>query len=76
MLTVIAWSMTAIAIVGTVANSYQKRIGFWFWLLSNIFWVGFNIYNGIYPQAAVYAFNSAMCIVGLREWKKKNHKED
>ena len=74
-LTIISWIFTAIAIIGTVANSYQKRFGFWFWLTSNLFWVTFNIANGIYSQAAVYIFNSAMCIVGLRQWKK-NKKEE
>lgn len=75
MVTAVSWLMTAVAIIGTVANSYKKRIGFWFWLVSNVFWVGFNIYNGIYSQAAVYVFNSAMCLVGLREWKNNDKKE-
>lgn len=75
------WIITFISFVGTVLNSYQKRIGFVFWLTSNIFWVGFNIYTGVYAQAALFALNSIMCIVGLVQWQKKsssaeNRKED
>lgn len=70
MLNTISWIATAVAIIGTIANAHQKRFGFWFWLISNVFWVAFNIYNKMYVQAAVYIFNSAMCIVGLVKWKK------
>lgn len=68
---IVSWIATTIAIIGTIANAHQKRFGFWFWLISNVFWVAFNIYNKMYAQAAVYIFNSAMCIVGLIKWKKK-----
>lgn len=71
---IISWIATTIAIIGTIANAHQKRFGFWFWLISNVFWVAFNIYNKMYAQAAVYIFNSAMCIVGLVKWK--NNKEE
>ena len=67
---ILTWAMTGITILGTVANSYQKREGFYFWLISNIFWVCYNIYNKMYAQAVVYFFNAAMCIVGLVKWKK------
>lgn len=71
---IISWIATTIAIIGTIANAHQKRFGFWFWLISNVFWVAFNIYNKMYAQAAVYIFNSAMCVVGLVKWK--NNKEE
>ena len=71
-MTMISWSMTAVGIIGTILNSYQKRSGFIFWLISNVFWIVFNIQNTSYAQAAVYAFNSAMCIIGLYKWKKIN----
>ena len=76
MLNTISWIATAIAIIGTIANANKKRFGFWFWLISNVFWVAFNIYNKMYAQAAVYVFNSAMCIVGLRQWKRNKEEEE
>ena len=75
MIEIISWIFTAVSIIGTIANSYQKRAGFYFWLGSNLFWVIFNIVNGLYSQAAVYLFNSAMCIVGLRQWKMADQKK-
>lgn len=70
MIDIISWIMTGITVIGTVLNSYQKKSGFIFWLISNIFWIGFNIWSESYAQAAVYVFNSCMCIIGIRQWKK------
>ena len=70
-MTVLSWVMTGCSILGTIANSFQKFIGFIFWIIANIFWVIFNIINGIYAQAVIYAFNTIMCIIGLIAWGKK-----
>ena len=76
MIDIITWTMTVMSIFGTIANSFQKRFGFYFWLVANIFWVGYNFYNKMYAQAAVYLFNSIMCVVGLYKWKKNNSNTD
>ena len=70
----ITWIMTAIAIIGTILNSFQKRSGFYFWLIGNLFWVIYNYKNEMPAQSALYLFNSIMCIIGLIKWK--NNKED
>lgn len=73
---IVSWGMTTLTIIGTIANSFQKRAGFYFWLISNLFWIGYNIYNKMYAQAAVYAFNSLMCVVGLVKWKKTEMRDN
>lgn len=72
----ISWFATAVAIIGTIANSYKKRFGFYFWLASNVFWVWFNIHNAMYAQAAVYIFNSVMCLIGLKQWKRRDDNDN
>jgi hypothetical protein len=68
---ILTWIITLISIIGTVFNSFQKRVGFYLWLISNVFWICYNIKEGIYAQAALFSFNSIMCIVGLIKWKEK-----
>ena len=56
----IAYFVTAASIIGTVANSLQKRWCFWVWLCTNAFWIGYNLWTGSYAQALLYVFNFAM----------------
>lgn len=67
----IAYAVTAASIVGTVANSFQKRWCFWVWLCTNAFWVAYNIVCASYAQAILYTFNFAMAVVGLVKWRQK-----
>lgn len=67
----IPYIITAASIVGTVANSLQKRWCFFVWLGTNSFWCVHNAVNGSYAQALLYAFNFAMAILGLVKWQRK-----
>ncbi len=67
----IAYAVTALSIIGTIANGLQKRWCFWVWGFTNAFWCVFNITNGSYAQAILYAFNFAMAIVGIVKWRKQ-----
>lgn len=67
----IAYFVTIASIIGTVANSFQKRWCFWVWGCTNTFWCIFNIMNGSYAQALLYTFNFIMAVVGLAKWKKR-----
>ena len=71
----IPYIITAASIVGTVANSLQKRWCFYVWLCTNSFWCIYNVANGSYAQALLYAFNFAMAILGLIKWRKNRKKE-
>lgn len=65
----IPYIVTAASIVGTVANSFQKRWCFYIWLCTNAFWCVYNAKNRSYAQSLLYAFNFAMAILGLIKWK-------
>ena len=71
----IAYIATALSIVGTVANSFQKRWCFIVWAFTNSFWCVFNIINGSYAQAILYAFNLAMAFIGLWKWRKNERQK-
>lgn len=65
-----SYIVTVAAIIGTIANSFQKRWCFWVWLCTNAFWVIYNIVTKSYSQAILYTFNFVMAIVGLTKWQK------
>ena len=64
----IAYLMTAATIVGTVANSFQKRWCFVIWACTNTFWAVYNVLHHQYAQAILYLFNFVMALVGLYKW--------
>lgn len=66
----IAYIVTVLSIVGTIANSFQKRWCFIIWICTNTFWCIYNLINKQYAQALLYLFNFTMAIVGLIQWKK------
>lgn len=66
----IAYIVTFASIIGTIANSFQKRWCFVIWLCTNAFWCIYNIINKQYAQALLYFFNFIMAIIGLVRWKK------
>lgn len=62
---------TLFAILGTIANSFGKKICFAFWLVSNGYFITINFLTGDYPQTILFVFNSIMAVIGYRLWKKK-----
>ena len=76
MLSTLSYVATIIAIIGTIANSLKLRWSFYVWIISNSFWIGYNLYNDQRSQAALYAVNLITCIIGLIKWQKRSYNED
>lgn len=74
MFTIISYLITAITLVGTVGNSFQKVWCFYIWIPTNLFWVIYNIVIGQYQQAILYTVNTITSVMGLYNWKKKDNK--
>lgn len=66
-----SYIITAISIIATVANAFQKRWCFIVWLFTNLFWIIYDLWIGAYGQALLYVANFVICVIGLRNWKKK-----
>lgn len=69
MLNNIAYIVTVLSMIGTMANSHKKRWCFYIWLCTNAFWCIYNFIQGQYAQGLLYVFNFAMAILGLIKWK-------
>lgn len=64
------WVMSAVALAGTVLNAEKVRAGFWFWLVSNLFWTIYDFQVGAYAQSALFAVYTLLAIRGLIVWKR------
>ena len=72
----ISYIITLMSIVGTVANAFQKRWCFYVWILTNLFWIIYDVWIGAYGQALLYVANCITCLIGLRKWKKKGDNDN
>lgn len=71
---IIPYIITALAIIGTVGNSFKKVWGFYIWLFTNAFWCVFNVTHQSYAQAILYAVYFILALVGIVKWKKGKEK--
>lgn len=62
--------ITIITLIGTVANSLQKKWCFYIWIPTNLFWVVYNIIIKQYAQAGLFIANTITSIIGLIKWSK------
>ena len=60
----------ALSLAGTWANAKRKRWGFLCWVCANTFWVTYNVYHGMYAQAALFAVYFGLAVYGWERWKK------
>lgn len=72
---IITYIMTALSIIGTVANSFRRKWCFYLWAVTNTFWCVYNFAHEEYALAIQYAFNFAMAVVGLIRWSREERKE-
>lgn len=69
-LEVISYIVTVLTLVGTVANAFQKSWCFYLWIVTNLFWIIYNITIQQYQQAIIYIVNTIICVIGIVNWHK------
>ena len=69
------WVLTAIALIGTVLNVKQQRIGFVFWMVSNLGFAISNALMGIYPISFLFSIYFFLAVAGWNSWKKKEEEQ-
>jgi nicotinamide riboside transporter PnuC len=67
----IMWLVTGIAIIGNIFIIKMNKVGYIFWIVSNISMATYNIYKIQYAQGALFVFYIIMSIIGWAEWNKK-----
>ena len=71
-MTILTYIVTAATMIGTIANSLQKRWCFYVWAVTNTFWMIYNMTIGQYAQGLIYCLNLILSVVGLVRRKRKD----
>lgn len=67
----LGWGTACISLTGAFLNARQKWYSFLIWMVANIFWIVYDLYNGCYAQAALFTAYLSMNVYGLYCWKVK-----
>ena len=70
------WIITALSIVGVIANIYKRSWCFIIWAFTNAAWAVIDFHHGLYAQSALFTVYFALAIFGLYKWVSTSHKEE
>lgn len=71
----IMWVVTAICLVGNVLNVKKKAACFYVWILSNVFWLVYDLDTGLYSRAVLDIVQTAFSVWGAIEWGKERRQK-
>ena len=60
----LGWVTACISLTGAFLNARQKWYSFLVWMVANVSWIIYDLYNGCYAQAALFFAYLAMNIYG------------
>jgi len=65
-----SWVFVALSLTGNIFIIKKNVIGQWFWAVSNIGWISFNLYIGVYSQAFLFSVYFCLCVWAIISWTK------
>jgi hypothetical protein len=68
-MTTLSWLIAVIALIGVVLNIQKRRIGFWFWIVSNAGNVVYSAYKETWSLSILFTIYFILAIWGLIKWK-------
>ena len=72
----LGWATACVSLTGAFLNARQKWYSFLVWMMANVSWIIYDVYNGCYAQAALFTAYLSMNVYGLYCWKFKKPAED
>jgi nicotinamide riboside transporter PnuC len=60
-----------VSLYGAYLNVLRNRWGFFLWMISNSFWMGWDFYIGEYAQSGLFACFLYLAIKGFFSWKEE-----
>lgn len=73
---VFTWVATIVALIGTVLNCKQIRTCFYLWIVTNIMWLIWDAYCGLWSRCLLDAVQFALAVWGIYEWKQIDQKRE
>lgn len=68
---ILSWTMSGVALAGTLMNAERNKYGFIFWLISNLYMTVRFCVIGEYAQMVLFFIYFLLAIRGLYAWSKK-----
>ena len=69
------WIMSAVALIGTIINAERNKVGFVFWLVSNLYMSIRFCVIGEYAQSTLFLIYFLLAIKGIAVWSEKEKKD-
>ena len=66
------WILTFISIAGVILNIYKNRWGFFFWMISNAFWIIIDFRKGIPEQSVLFVVYFLTSVWGWIYWSNES----
>lgn len=64
-------SVVALSLAATWQQAEKQLESWWIWITVDVISVPLYVSRGLYPTAVVYAIFLALCLVGLRDWRRE-----
>ena len=69
----LSWVLIVLNFIAIVLNNRRDYRCFYIFIVTNILWCIFDVYYGLYSQAAQFILYTILNFVGLKSWKKKEN---
>ena len=66
---VFTWTVTLVCLTGTVLNVRKMRACFMLWIIGNVAWAAWDLYQGLYSRMSMDLVQLALAGWGWVSWK-------
>ena len=63
-------TLASFSLVAQYLQSVKKLETWWFWIAVDVGYVGMYLAKGLWLTSLLYAIFLALCVVGLRDWRR------
>lgn len=64
----IAWIGTILSLTGQIVTIYKSVWGWVIWLLADLFWLGWNLHQGLLAQTVLYVVYTVITMWAIYKW--------
>jgi nicotinamide riboside transporter PnuC len=69
------WTLALVATIGCLLNNWQRKEGFYLWMLTNLFWAAIYYRQRQYAQSYQFAVQALFAVHGLVKWTRMDNTE-
>jgi nicotinamide riboside transporter PnuC len=70
----LTWVLVVLSIGGNLFVIKKNVTGQWLWATSNVGWIAYFLYIGVYSSAFLFTVYLGLCVWGIISWTKDDKK--